>query len=241
MKTYIGGLFVRPVQKQEYLGFLEKLGVEYDRLTLEEVTWDSFRSLLNTASRNDYIEGTDEFLRPFKLDEIIIAILKWKVGDKNVDDPEVIRGQFTTIVPTEISNDLSGNKKETLSKYESNVKLLEKLMSYEKIGPVYAITLLFFLTCGEYPIYDQYAHYALLAICEEKYDFTSTIEKKVKDLEFHADSAKPEQVYSEYQMNYIARLKKVFGEDYKVDRRIDQALWAYGHLFNDNKTNQSKG
>lgn len=189
--------------------------------------------------REDAIES---ILRsPVLKPDDIVAILKWKVGDKNVDDPEVIRGQFTTIVPTEISNDLSGNKKETLSKYESNVKLLEKLMSYEKIGPVYAITLLFFLTCGEYPIYDQYAHYALLAICEEKYDFTSTIEKKVKDLEFHADSAKPEQVYSEYQMNYIARLKKVFGEDYKVDRRIDQALWAYGHLFNDNKTNQSKG
>lgn len=69
-KTYIGGLFTRPIQKREYSCFLKKLGIEYENIFVEEITWDSIHSLLNTASRNDFIEDVDELLYRFHLDPL---------------------------------------------------------------------------------------------------------------------------------------------------------------------------
>lgn len=69
-KTYIGGMFTRPVQKREYSCFLKKLGISYDDIFIEEITWDSMHSLLNTASRNYFIENTDELLHRFHLDSL---------------------------------------------------------------------------------------------------------------------------------------------------------------------------
>ena len=69
-KTYVGGLFIRPVLKREYSGFLSKLGISYDNISIEEITWDSIHSLLSTASRNDFIENEDELLRRFRLDPL---------------------------------------------------------------------------------------------------------------------------------------------------------------------------
>ena len=84
------------------------------------------------------------------------------------------------------------------------------------IGPVYLITLLYFISKGQYPIYDKFAHISLKMIEEKDCQFNSLI----KD-------------------NYVTRLRNIFGKAYN-DSNVDRALWVYSHLFNDNKRNRKR-
>lgn len=101
------------------------------------------------------------------------------------------------------------------------------------VGSVYAITLLYFLSGGEYPIYDQFAMMALRAIDSGKKpgekvhvpDFPDKNSKAFYDL--LSPDLSEESIYQEY----IRLLNKYFGDRYKTDRNIDRALWVYGHLF----------
>lgn len=86
------------------------------------------------------------------------------------------------------------------------------------IGPVYAITLWYFVTKGDYPIFDRFADKAILAICGE--------------------TVKERSVTKEVYKDYFEKIKGVFFKEYdeRKDnpgawRRVDQALWSYGHLF----------
>ncbi len=93
-------------------------------------------------------------------------------------------------------------------------------------GPVYLITLLFFISSAKYPIYDQYAMKALIALEEDK---KPGDEIKYKELA-NCDSSKIDEIFELYNV-YIEKLHRLFGEEYKRDRNIDRALWVYGHLF----------
>ena len=93
-----------------------------------------------------------------------------------------------------------------------------------QIGSVYIITLLFFITQGEFPVYDQEAMKALLAIKGGKMPGS-----KVDQFNDMLDISSP-NFWNRYQ-DYINLLEKFFGTDYKTERKIDQALWVYGHLF----------
>lgn len=35
--------------------------------------------------------------------------------------------------------------------------------------------------------------------------------------------------------DYIANLVSVFGNEYKLNRDVDRALWVYGHLFSERR------
>lgn len=79
-------------------------------------------------------------------------------------------------------------------------------------GPVIAVTLLYFVTKGEYPIFDRFAVSAVNSItgshiCESYSSFKN---------------------YQEYKRQ-IESLESEFRLD-PADRRLDRALWAYGHL-----------
>ena len=109
---------------------------------------------------------------------------------------------------------------------------------------MYAITLLYFQSQSEYPIYDKYAHIALLQLenpkhfcCEE-----SLITDKALNEKFHSGSVNAETIWKEYLTNYVGTLKSLFDFEtvYRKSRRLDRALWAYGHLFNDTESNKKK-
>ena len=112
------------------------------------------------------------------------------------------------------------------------------------IGPVYMITLLYFLTQGKrYPIYDQFAHAALDVIFDEhEIPLGSEVTKKTVSTDKTANSfgekiiSGKDSVYSAY-MGLINKFEKEFNIHYYADsentnRKADRALWAYGHMFN---------
>ena len=147
----------------------------------------------------------------------VITILRWKVGASNYDECECfVENQYRTIQAKDLCEKLSRKcKKELLN--DSAKTFFETVQKTDGIGPTYAATLLFFISSGEYPIYDKYADIALEALGEGKWEYLSG-DKEIKN-------------FGEYQA-YIEKLEKRFGDRYKTDRNVDCALWAYGHLFN---------
>lgn len=112
------------------------------------------------------------------------------------------------------------------------------------IGPVYLITFLFFITQGEYPIYDRFAMAALLSFelnCDKFNLIPDHTRMKIGYLPDKNSKAisnllsDDNNIYAEY----LKLLNKYFGDDWKADkkktleevRNIDRALWVYGHYF----------
>ena len=91
------------------------------------------------------------------------------------------------------------------------------------IGPVYAITIMFFLTKGKYPIYDRFAANALEAISKKQIarpicNKNTCSEKVIKQYGDFADG--------------MRCLMNELGEDnYLTYRQLDRALWVYGHGY----------
>lgn len=170
-------------------------------------------------------------------EEDIITILRWKIGEITDDDGQKVVGTpYTKIDTKEICRRLTGTKNEV----ERNVTLDEirnfRNLDGKRFGDVYAITMKFFLTNGKLPIYDRFAHIALKVIYEHS-PFESVVTDSQLDREFRKGS---DNIEKDYNDNYVSRLESIFGTRYVTDRRIDQALWVYGHLFNDTKTNKKK-
>lgn len=94
------------------------------------------------------------------------------------------------------------------------------------IGPVYYYTLLYFLSKGKCPIYDQFAEIALTAI-ENGIDPSQKI---------HYSAPEIKKKYIERYNKYEENLTIIFNHTYRdtinrQDRSLDRALWVYGHLF----------
>lgn len=133
------------------------------------------------------------------------------------------------------------NKHENLEEIAKNspqdfLNTINKYFKENKIGrmgTVYMITLLYFLSGGIYPIYDRFAMLALSAIYNE---IKPESGKKVSiDVEFSElptkDSNRFSAVMSCEMAKYIKMLDDIFGDSWKKNRDIDRALWVYGHLF----------
>jgi hypothetical protein len=86
-------------------------------------------------------------------------------------------------------------------------------------GSVYIITLIYFLSGGTYPIYDQFAHRAVKAL----YFGFNPMSIYVGGAPDKHDDA----VMAMYK-EYLFLLEGVFGT-YHISREQDQALWVYGH------------
>jgi hypothetical protein len=90
-------------------------------------------------------------------------------------------------------------------------------------GPTYILTILFFVTRGQQPIYDRFAHMAALAID--------------KGLPPHSEvSYQTVRNWNEYEdyKSLLTPIVQACGQrpgSMTVPRRVDQALWVYGHLF----------
>lgn len=198
--------------------------------TSKEDFIDFYSRLYYYENRNlDLENAVEEALADSELSaEDIVNIMCWKTGGKciNEDDKIKVKSRYITIDTTPIVKRIEGNKKKVLNELEENP--LNELTEISGIGNVYGITLLYFLSCGDYPIYDIYAHLALIAIDTPDFKFNSTIKDP------------PEITWQKYQEEYLDGLKRNFGNDGYKDRKVDQALWTYGHLFRDNDKNKHR-
>lgn len=204
---------------------------------------------------NEIVENAIEniLINGFQTRKDVIAVLAWKTGKLshtskmisekapfhyhknwfNEDDFSVMFYGKTAVCLTEFADkvlNLQGSSDD-----QSSQTILQNLCSSapDGIGTVYLITFLFFLSHGEYPIYDRFADIALQAILGNKQPsgnipYSALPTKKDKDF----DSICSE---SGRYGKYIRDIETVFGEDYKNYRKIDQALWVYGHQFNSKK------
>lgn len=171
--------------------------------------------------------------------EDVFDILRWKIGAKTYDrEKGDVTNQWKTINSNDVYNKINKQKE------YGAIETLTKLRECKGIGAVYAITILFFLSSGEYPIYDKFAHIALKAIGDSKEFYDIILEKDLKNeinVDLNNNSKNNKKIFDGYSEYYIKRLNAIFGEnEYKNTREIDQALWAYGHLFSDTKTNRNK-
>lgn len=165
----------------------------------------------------------------------IFEILCWKTGPANTDiQARTIKTQYNTIQTTPVENLLEG-KKPQICEPEKAEAYFKEISKIDGIGSVYAITLLHFASCGEWPIYDKFAHLALLAIDQGR-EFPSIITDSELGKSFHSNA---KRTFDDY-LQYRKLLHTYFGDAYRKDRSIDRALWAYGHLFNENKENKNR-
>lgn len=111
--------------------------------------------------------------------------------------------------------------------YKANYKdedyknLFKRLVTVEGIGNVYAITIIFFLSHGEYPIYDKFADVGLYSVM--------TNNNKEVSLRLMTDRG-IDGAWS-YYIEYKDALTSLFGDRWKGKdgRFVDKGLWAYGH------------
>ena len=99
------------------------------------------------------------------------------------------------------------------------------------VGTVYILTLWYFISCGEWPIYDRFAKMALDAIRSGAKPGDIVPYKELpsrNEKSFAKVGAALEQFKGE--------IDGVFGYGtYVRDRDVDRALWVYGHLFRQGK------
>ena len=184
--------------------------------------------------------------------EDVPKILAWKIGA--VD--EYKKGKNDIFLKKDIAS-LEINDKTTYLKYkrakisynESFAECITKWSKQQKwnedsaksffnelfandfsgIGTVYLLTLLFVVSKGAFPIYDRFAAQAIKAIIDNKKPYEKC---EVKE-PFEKCNNFSEKIFKDksFYISYINNLEKIFGEEYKNNRKIDQALWVYGHMF----------
>lgn len=212
--------------------FLDIYGYIYDYLHHDNVLEQSITKILQEG-----LDGSSE-------DKTGTALL-WKVGG-NIQDG-IVRYQYSSKSDqTDGINiaQINGIVHEVYSKYkdapDKNKLILRDMIlqcaknkEVKHMGAVYTITLVYFMTKGEYPIYDKYAHIALLSL----YDNSKKIytQKRMKEISLEqTDSYKKIiSIYSDYKKlsDDVYTKLSVNMDSAESLRRIDKALWAYGHLF----------
>ena len=183
----------------------------------------------------------------------VINILAWKIGKikhKDTDENGKITFSKDCEDPYHFNIYRYGKKWEEIKEFvEYIVKHIDRLYLTSKdspqevlnelgkkakngIGPVYLITLLYFISKGQYPIYDRFAYIALQEIKNGAEPFTTRIEPQTLP---NKTSKKFKSVYEDYIEPYMQDISLVFGSDYNSSieeyRNMDRALWVYGHAF----------
>lgn len=230
--------------------FLDIYGAIYDYLNRNQELEDKVDALLEKDMRQ---LGADEFAQS------IAEIIYWKVGGTHPEDlsrPDIggwkIRYQYGEIDVDEVVEQAKkviespeASKSDTLLN-----KSLESFMSIPHMGPVYSITLVHFLSQGRLPIYDKFAHIAMLSICGEGLNGNSVTDCFYTDKYMNrfspASCSSYKNIKKRYE-SYTSLAKKVYelldedgGFDGHYSRRIDKALWVYGHLFSESKATSNK-
>ena len=103
------------------------------------------------------------------------------------------------------------------------------------LGPVYLITLMYFVSQGLYPIYDQFAMMALCAIRDGKKPGEKVDYKGLPSVVELLENDDPDFGYQQYiDLLYATFSEEELFENGKPCRSVDRALWVYGHYFKAN-------
>ena len=125
--------------------------------------------------------------------------------------------------------------KEAIDKEEKKKDDIERLKAFmhsfynnhrvliSGLGPVYALTLRFFASRGNEPIYDSFARQALWSITEHKSKLPRNPSYE-NIVDIYDDYL--EMIRTEFRVEYDNR--KNNRDNW---RKVDQALWMYGHCF----------
>ena len=215
--------------------FYDPTGKPIDRnLFVETYSKKYFADYPNNRKYNDEKDIVDMCTNG-KFDFKCVA---WKIG-RDYDEYH-IKYEKGEAIPNGYGNLIDGGKlREFLIEISNNQKLSfifeEGDFSKRKIeeafkilsaiappnfGTVYIITVMYFLSKGKIPIYDQFAHKAIKAI---------HFEKKPKEIYVGSAPSKTEIANAINMLDeYMWYLEKVFGTPH-IPRDIDRALWVYGH------------
>lgn len=194
----------------------------------------------------------------FKGEEDVKKVLAWKVG--RVDHRASGEGRFAYTKEWELPCpatyrgrrfDFDVIAKSVLEVQERAIDDPDEIIDClakagaKGVGPVYLLALLYFLTRGRYPIYDRYAVQAVNALCEDanpgaiderrrSAPLDEEARKLVRPKPLPKDPATllaPGGVYQQF----VEKVEGLFGREAVSDaseyRRIDRALWVYGHRF----------
>ena len=208
---------------------------------------------------SEYIERTIETIRidGIGCERDVARLLAWKIGKikhresedsqrfiyssdwKNADSLEGVKLYNKDFDIGKIASYITNHRQELERLAENNPQdFLNRIneQKFERIGTVYMITLLYFLSHGKYPIYDRFAAMALNAI-------EGNMQPKYKEKIGIAYTEIPDKssklfptVMSDGMKDYMEKILNIFGNDYQNNRRVDQALWVYGHLFTKQKS-----
>lgn len=172
--------------------------------------------------------------------EDIIKILDWKIGRidhkashiegvvqyKDIPfDHFIVRSMYGREIKVEKLCNYIVSEYSSLSN-RSPEEIYRSLLNLDVsgLGTVYLLTLVYFISKGKSPIYDQFAHRALDAL--EK-----GLKPKAQEVPKHTvPEKKSKNAFKWFEDNYAKRLNGMFGSHYK-ERKLDRALWVYGHLF----------
>lgn len=149
----------------------------------------------------------------------VIKLMRWKAGDSKNEEAVVdCYGKRITL-------DIGGKVVKAISAGagQDAMGIYQALLSQNMygLGTVYLLTLVWAISGMTYPIYDKYAHIAISSIC-------AGVKPNAYVYKSPPDKTKIDEIRYMYG-NYQNQLSKVFGEDWKTRREIDQALWVYGH------------
>lgn len=105
--------------------------------------------------------------------------------------------------------------------------VLDRLKNFKWIGPVHTIALLYFISRGRYPIYDEFAKRGLDAIVSGVEPGVTVAYVAPPD----KTSKKFDTVVEDVLNPFTSDLDAVFSDAWRESRDVDRALWVYGHLF----------
>ncbi|NEX01674.1 hypothetical protein SAMN04487829_1279 [Pseudobutyrivibrio sp. NOR37] len=231
MNKYSKEWFIKYIDDFEHLYFQEIKDISVDG---QKVIKNLGIKANNNVSR-EYEENIieKEYLDKGIVNDIVVA---WKAGrlEKKGDDYIIqmkdgnyLNGYGRPIKASELNEYL--NRIQTKDDDSTNEEDFEK--EYKKyieeaghvpnnFGAVYIINLMYFKSSRKWPIYDKFAHKALKAILMEK----SPGEIWIGDAPLKGEQAKVTNMYLEY----CWLITTLFGGK-EIERKIDRALWVYGH------------
>lgn len=211
-----------------------------DNLDVEEFI-EEYKNIYYWQNRIDYENKIETYLNDYNnVDTVkninrLKTIMAWKMGTINKfgkkmimvkDGCEEIRGKDiilkgqNTINITELHEKI---KKIDFNDTTANI-IKELVDEVAGIGPVYAIAILHFVDKKRWPIYDQFVDRATRAIINNLPPWS-----KLNRFKYIFDTQSVGRQVELYE-KYCKRLKRIFKDDY-YKRKVDQALWVYGHMF----------
>lgn len=218
----------KSIDKKEFIKVYSEIYFHYNNYNVEKEIKNYLKEGNEKNWHNIFAWKLGKTKSILSLEEIENLELKLRTG--NALDLDKIR--------------FDGVNKEIISKFDecfskNNIdwekveELLKEIVNtfskIKGIGSTYIITILYFLTNGICPIYDRFANMALIAY-ENNIKPWNYLRKGDKKLYKEIPSKDNSKVIS-YYIEYWKKLIAIFGKNNYSSRKIDQALWTYGHMF----------